>query len=199
MLKTIAIIVLAFIFLAVISYVTMRVVTAPHTSPSPHPSGSVVDNPTTTPITSASAVPFASSASEQQTIKVYLVALEDQGKSGPKIGCGDSIIAVDRTVTKTPAVLKATLDELLSLKKENYQQAGLYSAFYNSDLKTESAVIVNGKATVKLTGVLSIGGVCDNPRVQEQLTQTIKQFPTVKEAEIFINNKPITELLSEKG
>jgi hypothetical protein len=44
-----------------------------------------------------------------------------------------------------------------------------------------------------------MGGECDTPRVQAQLEQTILQFPTVTEAAIFINGKPLQDVLSLKG
>jgi hypothetical protein len=44
-----------------------------------------------------------------------------------------------------------------------------------------------------------MGGECDTPRVRAQLEQTILQFPTVTEADIFINGKPLADVLSLKG
>jgi hypothetical protein len=44
-----------------------------------------------------------------------------------------------------------------------------------------------------------MGGECDTPRVQAQLEQTVRQFPNVTEVNIFINGKPIADVLSLKG
>jgi hypothetical protein len=63
----------------------------------------------------------------------------------------------------------------------------------------ESTSIDAGKASVYLTGSLIMGGECDAPRVQAQLEQTILQFPDVTAAAIFINGKPLADVLSLKG
>jgi hypothetical protein len=55
-----------------------------------------------------------------------------------------------------------------------------------------------GKATIKLSGTLMLGGVCDNPRVKAQLEQTALQFSTVKDVAIFINNVTLDQALSLK-
>jgi len=43
-----------------------------------------------------------------------------------------------------------------------------------------------------------LGGECDNPRVEAQLTNTVLQFPSVTSADIFINGKTLAETLSLK-
>ena len=63
----------------------------------------------------------------------------------------------------------------------------------------DSLSISNGVASVALSGSLKLGGECDNPRVQAQLEQTVLQFPTVTQAEITINGKPLKDALSLKG
>ncbi|MCL5432534.1 MAG: GerMN domain-containing protein [Patescibacteria group bacterium] len=131
-------------------------------------------------------------------VKIFLTALEDSGNSGLKIGCGDSLIPVTVDITPTTKPLTQALNELLSLKQQYYGESGLYNALYNSDLKLDSATVENGVAEIYISGNLSLGGVCDDPRVQAQLEQTALQFPTVKEVKIYINNIPLSEVLSEK-
>lgn len=138
--------------------------------------------------------------SGMQKIKIFMIGIDDNGKGGEKIGCGDSVIAVEREIKPTQAVIKASMEELLSLKKETYGESGLVNTLYQSNLKFLSAVIDDkGIATVKLSGDLVLGGVCDNPRIKAQLEQTVKQFSTVKSVEILINNKKLNDLLSPKG
>ncbi len=128
-------------------------------------------------------------------VKIFLIALEDNGKSGPAVGCGDSAVGVNRVVAPSNAPLKSALNELLSLHQREYGQSGLYNALYRSDLTLQSATIANGKATIKLTGKLKLGGECDDPRVEAQLTQTALQFSTVSSVEIFVNDTPLKNLL----
>ncbi len=125
--------------------------------------------------------------------------MDDNGKSGLPIGCGDSAVPVQVETPPTQQVLQAALVALLSIKDQFYGQSGLYNALYQSDLQVASVTINSGKASVYLTGTLLMGGECDSPRVQAQLEQTILQFPTVTEVAIFINGKPLADVLSLKG
>lgn len=131
------------------------------------------------------------------TVNIYMVALEDNGKSGPKIRCNDSLVAIKREVS-SPEVLRGALTELLSYKQQYFGESGLYNALYQSNLQIHEIEIENGVATVELTGQVQLGGICDNPRFEEQLKATVLQFPTVTKAAIFINSRPLAEIVSQK-
>ncbi|MGA2503233.1 MAG: GerMN domain-containing protein [Anaerolineales bacterium] len=133
------------------------------------------------------------------TVQIFLIAVSDNGQRGSLVGCGDSAVPVQVQTPPTSQVLQAALVALLSIKDQFYGQSGLYNALYQSDLQVDSITIAAGKASVYLSGTLLLGGECDNPRVQAQLEQTILQFPTVTEADIFINGKPLADVLSLKG
>jgi hypothetical protein len=132
-------------------------------------------------------------------VQIFLIAVDDNGQTGIPVGCGDSAVPVQVEIPPTQGVLKAALVVLLSVKDQYYGQSGLYNALYQSDLQVETVRIDSGKASVYLTGTLMMGGECDAPRVQAQLEQTVLQFPTVTEAAIFINGKPLSDVLSLKG
>jgi len=139
-------------------------------------------------------------ATTKQMVKIFMIAVDDNGQAGTPVGCGDSVVPVMVEIPSTQAVLKAALQALLSTKDQFYGQSGLYNALYQSDLQLESASIdASGKASVNLTGSLKMGGECDTPRVQAQLEHTVRQFPNVTEVNIFINGKPIADVLSLKG
>jgi hypothetical protein len=131
-------------------------------------------------------------------VKIFLIAVEDQGKSGDPVGCGDSAVAAQVEIPYTQGVLKAAIERLMALKDQNYGQSGLYNALYQSDLRLDSVTIKDSTATVNLSGTLKLGGECDNPRVESQLTQTALQFSTVSQVSIFINGKPLKDALSLK-
>jgi hypothetical protein len=134
-----------------------------------------------------------------QFVQIYLIALEDNGQTGIPVGCGDSAVPVQVLIRPTQGVLRAALEELLSIKTQYYGQSGLYNALYKADLQVESVTIIAHRARVYLTGSLNLGGECDDPRVQAQLEQTVLQFTTVTEADIFINGKPLADAISLKG
>lgn len=132
-------------------------------------------------------------------VKIFLIGIEDNGKSGKKLGTGDSIIAVDVLIEPTMAPLTAAINKLLSIKEQYYGQSGLYNPLYNSNLKLDKATIKDGEADIRLSGNLSLGGEMDDPRVKAQLEETVLQFSTVTKASVYINNKKLDDALSLKG
>jgi hypothetical protein len=124
-------------------------------------------------------------------VDVYLIKM-----GGGQVGCGDSAVALSRSIAPTQAPLGAALRELLSIKDREVGPERLYNALYQSDLQVDRLELQNGKATIRLTGELRLGGVCDSPRVEAQLVQTAWQFSTVSSVEVFINGRPLSEVLS---
>jgi hypothetical protein len=130
----------------------------------------------------------------QQTVNVYMVAVGDDGKTGKKIGCGDSLIAVQRSIKKTKAPLAAALRELLSTptidgapKLENFWKG--------RNLKLQSVAIRNKTATIRISGEVFVAGVCDQPRIESQIEETARQFPTVKKVKVFIGKQTLAEAI----
>ena len=152
--------------------------------------------PATTQPTVTKAAP--TSASSSKDVKTFMIALNDNGVSGKKIGCGDSVVGVIIQVPDPAAPLRGALDKLLAAHTQNYGQSGLYNALFRSDLKLDMVTITNGVAEIKLSGALTIGGVCDSPRVQAQLEETALQFSTVQKVNILVNGIRLQDLLSGK-
>jgi hypothetical protein len=71
----------------------------------------------------------------------------------------------------------------------------LYNALYLSHLRIDDLAVVNGGAVIKLKGELVMGGECDIPRVEEQLKALALQFSTVNRVSIFINSRPLEDVL----
>jgi len=127
--------------------------------------------------------------------KIFLIALEDGGKSGPAVGCGDSLVAVEIEVPTARSALQTLLDQHDRL----YGQSGLYSALYQSQLTISRFEKKGGKVEVDLTGTLTLGGTCDSPRVKDQLMATIRQSADVEiPVTIRINGKLLDDVLSGK-
>jgi hypothetical protein len=153
-------------------------------------------------------VPTATSTPEATTntdenpqtinIDVALIALEDNGASGKKIGCDDSVVLVEQQIPYTTGTLRAAIERLLSFGSDPFGENELYNSLASSDLSVDDVVIANGVATIELTGALSIGGVCDAPRVQAQLEETALQFDTVNSVKILLNGEPLSEALSSQ-
>lgn len=132
-------------------------------------------------------------------VKIFMIAQNDAGKLGKKIGCDDSVVAVERIIPVTNAVLRASLNELLSVREQSYGESGLYNALHQSTLKLDDVTLIAGKATIYLSGKVVLGGTCDNPRVDAQIKETALQFSTVRQVSILVNKIPLEQILSGKG
>ena len=117
---------------------------------------------------------------------------------GKHIGCGDTVVMVDRTIPPTTAPLSAAIREQLSIHDQFYGQSGLQNALYRSTLHFVSARLVNGHATINLTGTIRTGGMCDAPRVAAQFEETALQFSTVTSVTTYVNGVEINQAMSQK-
>lgn len=149
------------------------------------------------PPTSTS-VPSTSATAAEQMVKIVLIELEGNGQSGPLVGCGDSAIPIHVAIPPTQGVLRAALEKLFSARQQFYGESGYYNALYQSDLAIESVRIEQGNAIIHLTGTITLGGVCDAPRVQAQIEQTALQFSTVSDVTVFVNDVPLEDVLSSR-
>jgi spore germination protein GerM len=138
-------------------------------------------------------------AAETREVKLFLIALDDAGRLGKKIGCGDSVVAVTRELRSTRTPLRDAIEELLRIPRTYGSDPELYNVFYQSELRLVSVSVRRGIARLSFAGRLVTGGVCDGPRVQAQIEETALQFPTVKKVRVFINGAPLSVYLSERG
>ncbi|MFL6336325.1 MAG: GerMN domain-containing protein [Pyrinomonadaceae bacterium] len=142
---------------------------------------------------SAAAAPAGQAAKRTREVKVYLVALDDRGKRGRRIGCDDSLVPVTRNVAATGAPLKAAIEELLAVPREYEGSLGNYWAGEN--LRVQSAVISRSVATVRIKGTLPVAGVCDEPRIEEQIKATARQFRGVRSVRVFLNGQRLADAI----
>lgn len=141
----------------------------------------------------ATAVPAAQSRRRTREVKVYLVALDDRGQRGRRIGCDDSLVAVTRTVAAAGAPLKAAVEELLSVPRE--YEGGLGNYWAGENLRVQSAVISRGVATIRVRGTLPVAGICDQPRIEEQIKATARQFRGVRSVRVFLNGERLADAI----
>lgn len=153
--------------------------------------------PTSTPVP-PTATPTRVIVGPTMTVKVYVIALGDAGKAGPKIGCDDSVVGIDRIVPQSSGLLTAAEKELVSIKDRTIGESGLYNALWQSNLAVDSVILAGTKVTVRLTGTTKLGGVCDIPRVIAQVKYTAMQNPAVKDVSTLLNGVPIEQALSLK-
>lgn len=132
-------------------------------------------------------------ADATRRVKVYLVAVDDKGKAGRKIGCDDSLVPVERAVKAGAPPLRAAVEELLSVPHE--YEGGLGNYWWGEGLKVRDASVRRGTATIRISGKLFVAGVCDEPRIEEQIKETARQFPGVRRVRVFVNGRPLSEAI----
>ena len=172
------------------------------TAPSSPTSTLILPSPTPVLPSATQALPTlslpSSTTAVEQTIKIVLIELEGNGEAGPLVGCGDSAIPITVTIPSTQGVLRAALEKLRSARQQFYGESGYYNALYQADLDVTEVKIEQGKATIHLTGTITLGGVCDAPRVEAQIEQTALQFYTVSDVAVFVNDVPLEDVLSSQ-
>jgi hypothetical protein len=126
-------------------------------------------------------------------VKVYLVALDDRGRRGRRIGCDDSLVPVTRTVAAEGEPLRAAVEELLAVPRE--YEGGLGNYWAGQDLRVQSAVVSRGVATIRIRGTLPVAGVCDGPRIEEQMKATARQFRGVRVVRVYLNGQRLADAI----
>lgn len=123
--------------------------------------------------------------SETMKVKVYF----NNNKLDPEISC-NKVFSVERTVPKTQSVARIALNELLKGVFQSEKDEGFFTNI-NSGVKIQSLTIENGTAKVDFDEQLEfqVGGSCRVAAIRAQITETLKQFPTVDSVIISINGR----------
>lgn len=127
---------------------------------------------------------------------VYYVAVDDGGRQGMRFGCNDSLVAVRAAGAPPGEPLAIALAQLLSPGDQSPATSDLYNALSASSLNYVSGYLHGTTVVVNLSGQLQPGGVCDNPRIEAQLTQTAVAATGASRAEIYVDGRNLDELLS---
>ncbi|OGC57975.1 hypothetical protein A2976_01620 [candidate division WWE3 bacterium RIFCSPLOWO2_01_FULL_41_9] len=134
-------------------------------------------------------------------VRVYFIDLENKRAVMETIGCGDSVIAISRATPtegkSTEELISAALGFLLEEPDQFVGKSGYYNSLYQSDLELDRVSVENSIAKVYLKGKMLLGGTCDSPRFEAQLTSTVIQFNGITEVELFLDDKPLD--LSQRG
>jgi hypothetical protein len=155
------------------------------------------EKPTSEPTNEVQPVATATE-SEEETVTIYLIAIGDDGNLGEKIGCDDSLVPVE---VSSDSLLESpwnALEKLLNIDADFVSELGLYNALDRSNLKLVEFETKDNSIKVYLEGEMMLGGVCDTPRVEEQLYATILQEDRFNQVEIYLNGELLEDFLSLK-
>jgi hypothetical protein len=128
-----------------------------------------------------------------RTVKVYLVALDDNGKRGKRVGCNDSLVPVTRTIGRGADPLRAAVEELLAIPRE--YEGGLGNYWQGENLSVQSVALRAGVATIRIKGNVQIAGVCDAPRIEGQIRETARQVRGVRSVRVFVGGRRLADAL----
>ncbi len=142
----------------------------------------------------------------KKKMQIFMIKLEDAGKNGIEIGCSDSVVPVELYMDAKLAGdyiddIEVALNYLLNIKESTYTSPSneeLYNSLHNSNLIVTQVLYddFNNAIEVNLSGDLNMGGVCDHPRIEAQLKQTIANFGDFDDITITIDYEGLDELLS---
>jgi hypothetical protein len=187
---------------------------APTTSPAAPTAASptAATSPPAAPPSTAAAPPSSAPASPPPTeepaptglpeqiapLTIYYVAIDDNGVSGPLIGCGDSLVATTTAPVRFTDQVRPSIEALLANKSRDVGLSGLVNVLYQSNLTYAGGELAGSTITIYLTGQFMLGGVCDVPRAKAQLEYTAMAAAGATSARVFVNGRPIDEVLSLK-
>ena len=140
--------------------------------------------------------PEAAASQQAGRVNIYMIALNDNGRLGKRIGCGDSVVPVRVAINPTQNVMRAAFNQLFAVTSSTY--AGRHNALTRSTLSAGRITVTNGRARVELFGSIAVNGVCDTPRVVAQIQETALQFPNVRAVTVLVEGVPIEDVLSER-
>lgn len=128
-----------------------------------------------------------SSYGEAEMVKVK--AYFGNSRLDPEFSC-NKVFPVERDVPKTQSIGRAALEEMLAGPEGNEKNDGFFTSI-NPGVKIQKLTIVNGVARVDFNDVLeaSVGGSCRVSAIRAQITETLKQFSSVKQVIISINGR----------
>ena len=119
------------------------------------------------------------------TIKIFF----NNSKMDPEFSC-NKVFPVQRTIPKTEAIARAAIEELLKGPTEQ-EKTDDYFTSINSGVKIQELTIKDGIARIDFDEQLEfqVGGSCRVSAIRSQITETLKQFSTVEQVIISINDR----------
>ncbi len=122
---------------------------------------------------------------ETMKIKVYY----NNSEMDPEFSC-NKVFSVEREIPKTEGIARSALEELFKGPTNQEKSQGFLTSI-NPGVKIQKLIIDNSVVTVDFDEQLEyqVGGSCRVAAIRAQITETLKQFPTVEKVIISINDR----------
>ena len=123
----------------------------------------------------------------QETMKVKVFF--NNSNLDPEFSC-NKVFPVEREIEKTVAIARAALEELLKGPRDSEKEQGFFTSI-NQGVTIQKLTVEDGTARVDFNEQLEfqVGGSCWVSAIRAEITETLKQFPTVNSVIISINDR----------
>lgn len=123
------------------------------------------------------------------TSTINIKAFFNNNNLDKEITC-NKVFPVSRQIAKTMAVARAALEELLKGPSDEEKAEGYFTSI-NPGVQIQKLTIADGIAKVDFDETLGkdVGGSCRVSAIRAEITETLKQFSTVKNVIISINGR----------
>ncbi|MCX6730203.1 MAG: GerMN domain-containing protein [Candidatus Portnoybacteria bacterium] len=130
-------------------------------------------------------IPVVIESMETMTVKLFF----NNNQMDPEMSC-NKVFPTERIIKKTEAIGRAAIEELLKGPRETEQTQGFFTSI-NSGVKIQNLTIENGVAKIDFDEQLQfqVGGSCKVSAIRAEITETLKQFESVKSVIISIDGK----------
>ena len=131
----------------------------------------------------------------ENSVRIYFIQFNNGGPI-----CGDSAVPIATSIARTgdiPKDVEAALDLLLSYKSKYV--GDYYNPAHNANMKVSRVNFDSGLITVRFVGTITrTKDHCERARLKAQIWNTIKQFKDITSNNIYLNNAPLGDMLSNE-
>ena len=131
-------------------------------------------------------IPVFIKKSETTIIKVFF----GNSKMDPEASC-NKVFPVERVIYKTQTVARKSLEELIKGPTDKETGESYFTSLNKEGIIIQSLVVEDGIAKADFNSELeeAVGGSCRVAAIRTQITETLKQFQTVKSVVISIDGR----------
>lgn len=130
--------------------------------------------------------------SEPTSFNLYFVVLNPAHPPGEAIGCGDVLISERQTVADHT---KAPLERAVRAQLVAKPPAGAINRLADLHVSLRSIGVDGRHATIVLDP-FAMGGECDAPRIDAQLTRLVGQFAGFDRVDLMVGGRTLSQYLS---
>jgi len=135
-------------------------------------------------------IPVTLKKSSETESKMIINVFYNNNKMDPEVSC-NKVFPVARVLVKTQALARSALESLLVGNLTQADQEAGFSTSISQGVVIQKLTIENNVAKVDFNDKLEyqMGGSCRVSAIRAQITETLKQFSTVKDVIISINGR----------